>query len=151
MLDPVERSHFVDRTIINNMLTVRYAPLLRSPRAIELHPAMWDYHPAASRLYVVPDPSPEMIGGIELPDSHNEQTGIGIIFAGGPAVGMPGVQYPGATVAHPANFLYRTVIFASHMGKPLRLDFIRDSAYDAVVLVMCDRDIWAANWDAKLP
>ena len=55
------------------------------------------------------------------------------------------------TLIPSADFRYRPTSFGASMGKPLRLDWIADGQYDATILVMTDRDLWATAWDAEVP
>ena len=139
---------FVDPTDISELLTKRYAPLLQEPTKIELNPSLWRFAPTGARIVVAVDPTPEVYLGILTATERNEQVGIGIVIAVGPQAHESPPQYPGGVEADsPAELLYREVIFGAHVGKPLRLDFIRDSHYKADLLVMTSRDIWCISWD----
>lgn len=139
---------FVHPHAISQMLTERYAPWREDPtRSILLHADMWNYSPVGRRVFVALDPNPEMVGGVHLAQTH-EQLGVGVIVAVGPSAGIDAGPYPGCPeVSSPAQLLYQPCMFGAHVGKSLRLDFVRDKLYDSNIVVMTDRDFWAINWE----
>ncbi len=145
------RPEFVTPKDISALLTERYADILAEPTEVTVNPEMWKFSPVGHRLYVALDPTPEVYKGIVTANSYEEQMGIGVVLAVGEQVGMGPIQYPdGPRLENPSDLLYHSVVFGAHAGKPLRLDFIRDSHYRAAILVITSRDIWAVNWDFTL-
>jgi hypothetical protein len=119
----------------------------------EVHPDAFRFEPQGTRLLVVLDEVPEDYRGIKLPTEYTdrERMGAGTIMAAGPLAGDLSCPYPGGPIASPEELLYLHVLFGQYAGKPLRLDFIRDKEYEAGIIVLADRDVWAVEvpgeWD----
>ena len=97
-------------------------------------------------MYVVEDPAPEVYEGIVAVSEFREKMGIGVVVACGSMVGVEPVRFPNAPMCNPEDLLYKVVIFGASNGKPLRLDYIKDSLYSAKILVLTSYDLWSVEW-----
>ena len=115
----------------------------------DIPPAAFKQEPQGHRMTVLLDRPPETYGShIVIPESFKSlnPVGAGIIIGVGPLAGSEGVPYPGGPVCHPSQLLYRHICFGQHSGSTLRLT-VRESKYEAAVLFLNSRDIWAIDWD----
>lgn len=136
-----KRAYMAEPEVLRDALGGRYP-----------HPDIFTLEPQGNRIHVILDPVPEQIGLIKLPQEYvnNERMGAGVVAAVGPEVGQA-IPYPGGPVmANPGELLYAHVIFGAHVGKPLRLEFLRDHEFNSGAVVMADRDVWAVEWTENL-
>jgi hypothetical protein len=114
----------------------------------DIPPDAFKQEPQGNRITVLLDRAPETYGGIlHLPKTSMqlELIGAGLVIGVGPQAG-DGVPYPAGPLCHPSQLLYRHISFGAHTGKALRFS-VRETRYEAAVLVMCDRDVWTIDWD----
>lgn len=115
-----------------------------------IHPEIFSIEPTGNLIHVILEQEPEEYGHIILPNiGNNENMGVGYIIAAGPVAGDPGYTTvgPGAIgviAGHPSDLLGLHVIFASHVGSPLRVSML-DREFRAAVLIMSSRDIRAVD------
>jgi len=112
--------------------------------------AIFGVHPTGNIIHVLVEEFPKEWKGIVLPDyarGMGEQMGIGYIIAAGPRAGHSdhAVNTGGAIGIiggheNPSDLLGLHVIFASHVGMPLRVS-VFDREFRAAVLVMTSKDI----------
>ncbi len=144
------RAVVADPAQLSLVLTERFAPFYGEKKEVRVHPAAFAFEPQGSRLTVVCYPNPEQYGGLSLPASAGEQAGLGVVLAVGRDAFNEPAPHPGAGLfpgpGGAADMLYRTVAFGKYAGKPLVLNYTRDSNFNSEVLVLCDRDIWCVMY-----
>lgn len=143
-----QRAAVADPAKLNELLTRLFKPFYgEKPREVRVHPAAFSFEPQGSRLLVVCYPSPEEYGGLALPQSAEEQAGLGVIMAAGHEAFNGRAVHPGSGFFVSAEeALYHTVAFGKYSGKPLVLNYTRDSNFNSTVLVLSDRDIWCVRY-----
>jgi hypothetical protein len=145
-----DRAQIAEPGKLNALLTQLFAPFMGDEaREIQVHPAAFSFEPQGSRLHVVNYPNPSMFGGLHLPPTEGEASGIGVVIAVGRSAFWEKAPHPGAGFfpgKSQEELLYRTVIYGQYAGKSLRLNYRRDSTFYSDILVLTDRDIWAVRW-----
>ena len=104
--------------------------------------------PQGDRITVLRDRHPTTWGGVlHIPESAKELTiiSVGLIIGVGPEAGTQ-TPYPAGPICHPSQLIYRHISYGVHTGVALRFS-AQDTKYDAAVLIMTVRDIWAIDWD----
>jgi hypothetical protein len=113
----------------------------------DVHPEVFGMEPTGNLIHVVLEVEPEEYGHIVIPKTVIEGTkmGCGYIMAVGPLAGSPqyaqgGGQAIGVLAESPAQLLGFHVLFAQHIGVPIRVSML-DTEYKGAVLVMSSKDI----------
>ena len=116
----------------------------------EVHPEVFSMEPTGNLIHVVLEKEPEEYGHIIIPKEMMDATkmGCGYIMAAGPVAGSPlyagGMGAIGVTREDPTELLGLHVIFAQHIGVPIRVSML-ETQYKGAVLVMTSKDIRAVD------
>ncbi|TFH66181.1 MAG: hypothetical protein E4G90_04875 [Gemmatimonadales bacterium] len=112
---------------------------------LRLNPKILQLAPQGSRILVLLNPTPKEYGGIHIPDAYrqSEKMGSGWVVAAGPYAGSP-CPHPGGPICDPQALLYTQILFGSHSGKVIRVEFL-DRQDRAPYIILTDRDIWFAD------
>jgi hypothetical protein len=120
----------------------------------DVHPEVFSMEPTGNLIHVVLEVEPDEYGHLVIPKSITDGTrmGCGYIIAVGPVAGSP--QYAtsagavGVLAQNPAQLLGYHVLFAAHIGVPIRVSML-DTEYKGAVLVMSSKDIRGVDCDAE--
>jgi hypothetical protein len=111
-----------------------------------VHPEVFSIEPTGNLIHVLVEEEPEEYGSIIIPKTvyNAERMGVGYIIAVGPVAGNVAYAHNPGSIGvvreSPPELLGLHVIFAAHMGVPLRVSML-DKEFRAAVLVMSSKDI----------
>ena len=113
---------------------------------LPLNPKILQLAPQGSRILVLLNPTPKTYEGLHIPDAYrqSEKMGSGWVIAAGPYAGTT-CPHPGGPMCQgPEDLLYTQILFGSHSGKIIRVEFL-DRQDRAPYIILTDRDVWFAD------